>query len=206
MAASPNPRVRSTPSENQTALIDDELASIRPCEDPQPACDFDPEPPVLPNRAQEEPPDSDEQWEGPPFGDDTENAPKMDSRKRGVDLGFFSKFPCRLFGSGLAQKLGASACVLYVALCEHANRNDSNTFTASDKTLAWETALSPRTIKHVRVKLLENRLVQYSRQPGQNYTYTLVRQKLAWFKPKDRPPRLKLKPRGIAARREERQP
>ena len=47
---------------------------------------------------------------------------------------------------------------------------------------------------------MENGLVDYCREPGRNYTYTLLRQDLKWFKPAERPPRQKKRPRGMAAR------
>ncbi len=203
MAAPPKPQVRSTP------LTDAELASIFPREGPQPADDFDPEPP---EHAPEEPPE----WldggpveeEEPTSRDGIEYGPETDPRKRGVDIGSFAKFPNKFFGSGMARKIGPSASVLYLALCENANRSRerSNSFRARDKDLAWETGLSPRTIRNVRAKLLENGLAHFRREPGQNYTYTLTRQDLKWFKPAERPPRQKQRPRGMAAQRAERQP
>lgn len=124
-------------------------------------------------------------------------------RQKSVDVGLFARFPNKFFGSGMARKLGPSATVLYIALCENANRNrePSNTFGARDRDLAWETGLSPRTIRNVRIRLLENRLVEYRREPGQKYIYTLLRPELRWFKLAERPPRQKLRPRGIAAAR-----
>jgi hypothetical protein len=127
---------------------------------------------------------------------------------KSVDIGLFAKFPNKFFGSGMARKLGPSASLLYIALCENANRNRdrSNTFGARDRDLAWETGLSPRTIRNVRIKLSENRLVEYRREPGQKYTYTLLRQELKWFKPAERPPRQTLRPRGMAAARAKLEP
>jgi DNA-binding transcriptional ArsR family regulator len=105
-------------------------------------------------------------------------------RQKSVDIGLFARFPNKFFGSGTARKLGTSASLLYFALCENANRNrePSNTFKASDKALASETGLSPRTLRNVRIRLLENGLVTYQREPGESYTYTLVRQNLSWVK------------------------
>lgn len=122
-------------------------------------------------------------------------------RQKSVDIGLFARFPNTFFSSGMARKLGPSASVLYIALCENANRNcpPSNTFAAADKTLAWETGLSPRTLRNVRIKLMENGLVKYGREPGQKYTYTLLRQELKWLKVAERPPRQERRPRGMAA-------
>ena len=115
------------------------------------------------------------------------------------DIGQWARFPNRFFGSGLASRIGTSACVLYFALCEHANRPQppSNTFKASDKALASDTGLSPRTIRDARIKLLENGLIEYSREPGQSYTYTLLRQELRRLRLAERP-RQKRKPRALA--------
>jgi len=128
-------------------------------------------------------------------------------RQRSVDIGPFARFPNKLFGSGMARKIGISACVLYFALCENANRNrePSNTFKASDKALASETGLSPRTLRDARIKLYENRLVSYSREPGQSYIYTLIRQELKWL-PRSERPRLKQKRRAMAAARAKPEP
>ena len=53
-----------------------------------------------------------------------------------VDIGLaFCKFPNRLFASGTAAKVGRVAALLYLALCECANREfpyASNTFSVSD--------------------------------------------------------------------------
>ena len=128
------------------------------------------------------------------------DADSASRRQKSVDIGLFAKFPNKLFGSGLARRLGASACVLYFALCENANREASNTFKAKDRDLAWETGLSPRTIRNARIKLLEHGLVEYSRsQLGERYTYVLIRQELGWFKKDERSPRQKRKPRGRTA-------
>lgn len=129
-------------------------------------------------------------------------------RERPFDIGQFARFPNRFFGSGMARKLGSSAIVLYIALCEHANRSreSSNTFEARDRDLAWETDLSPRTFRNARIKLLENDLVVYRHDPGQKYTYTLLRPELKWFKVAERLPRQKRKPRGMAAARAKLEP
>jgi hypothetical protein len=132
-------------------------------------------------------------------GEDTSDEWPM-TQKPKLDIGHWARFPNKFFGSGMARKVGTSASVLYFALCENANRNrePSNTFKASDRALASETGLSPRTMRDVRTKLLENGLVSYSRDPGQSYTYTLLRQELKWLKRSERP-RPKQKPRAMAA-------
>lgn len=118
------------------------------------------------------------------------------------DIGSWTKIPNRFFSSGTASKIGPSASLLYLALCENANRPQppSNTFKASDKALASETGLSPRTIRDARIRLLEYGLVECKREPGQSYTYTLLRQDLKWLKLAERP-RQRRKPRAMAAAR-----
>ncbi len=150
-----------------------------------------------------QPPDADGQPGVLPT--DGEDGDLLDSdlpRLKSVDIGLFARFPKAFFSSGMARKLGTSA------LCENANRNrtPSNTFAAADKTLAWETGLSPRTLRNVRIKLMENGLVEYGREPGQKYTYTLLRQELKWLKVAERPPRQKQRPRGMAAARAKLEP
>jgi transcription initiation factor IIE alpha subunit len=66
--------------------------------------------------------------------------------------------------------------------------------------LASETGLSTRTIRDVRITLMENGLIEYAREPGQSYTYTLLRQELKWLNLAERP-RQKRKPRAMAATR-----
>jgi hypothetical protein len=124
------------------------------------------------------------------------------AQKPKLDIGPWARFPNKFFGSGMARNVGTSATVLYIALCENANRNQepSNTFKASDKALASETGLSPRTMRDARIKLSENGLVSYSREPGQSYTYTLLRQELKWQKRSERP-RQQRKPRAMTAAR-----
>jgi hypothetical protein len=113
-----------------------------------------------------------------------------------VEIGFFSKIPSRFFGSGVAAEVGPSAALLFIALCEHANREGKNTFKASDKALASETTLSPRTISNGRKRLVERGLLLAEREPGNSYTYTTQKLTLDWVKLKDRP-RQKRKPRGL---------
>jgi hypothetical protein len=148
------------------------------------------------------------QLEVPPPDGESEDWPESEPpRQKSVDIGPFAKFPNKFFGSGTARKVGTSASVLYFALCENANRNrePSNTFKASDKALASETGLSPRTIRNARTKLVENGLISCSREPGQSYIYTLIRQELKWLSRSERP-RHKLKPRAMAAVRAELEP
>lgn len=114
-----------------------------------------------------------------------------------LEIGPFTKVPNKYFGSGMGQSVGPSATVLYFALCEHGNRNSANTFKASDRALASETSLSPRTIREARIKLLESGLIAFSRDPGESYTYELRRQKMSWVPLANRPRRSK-KPRASA--------
>jgi len=127
-----------------------------------------------------------------------------EAQKPKLNIGPWARFPNKFFGSGMARKVGASASVLYFALCENANRDrqPSNTFKASDKALASETDLSPRTIRNARNKLIDNGLISCSRKPGESFTYTLLRQDLKWLKRSKRP-RQKRKPRAMAAVRAE---
>jgi hypothetical protein len=113
-----------------------------------------------------------------------ENAEPQKSAR--VDIGPFTKLPNKLFGSGYAARLGPSATVLYVALCEHANRNGSNSFKASDRSLSADTGLSTRTICDARKRLIEHRLITFSRQNGQTYRYTVLKVELAWTPVKTR--------------------
>ena len=120
-------------------------------------------------------------------------------RKSGkVDIGNFTKVPHCLFGSGTAARLGKSASLLYVALCERANREGGNTFKTSDAALASETSLAPRTISGLRKKLVENGLVEVTRERGQSFSYTLLGQAFEWKQLKHRP-RSKRKPRAYGA-------
>jgi len=145
------------------------------------------------------PADEGENWE--------DSAGPEPSRNKSMEIGPFAKVPNRYFGSGLARKVGPSASLLYFALCEIANRDraHSNTFKKSDKFLAKESGLSPRTIRNVRIKLSENGLVECRREDGQSYTYTLLPQKLPWV-PNAARPREKRKPRAMAARRAKQEP
>lgn len=117
-----------------------------------------------------------------------------------VEIGPFTKIPNKFFGSGKAAMLGPSASLLFLALCEHANRNSHVTFKASDKALASETTIAPRTICNARKKLLEYGLISYTRQKGQSYVYTLLKPSWEWKPLKERPRRA-LKPRALYASR-----
>lgn len=122
------------------------------------------------------------------------------NEKPKVDIGPFTMIPNRFFGSGMAQRLGPSASLLYLALCEHANRGSGNTFKrgSSDNALASETGLSPRTLCDARKKLIEHDLIACSREKGQSFTYTLFPPPLKWL-PLDERPRQKQKPRALHA-------
>ena len=121
-----------------------------------------------------------------------------DKPKGKVDIGPFTMIPRRFFGSGMAQKLKPSASLLYLALCEHANREPSNTFKTSDRALASETTLGTRTICDARKKLIENKLITCDREEGQSFTYTLLPQSLEWM-PLAKRLRQNLKPRALHA-------
>ncbi len=126
-----------------------------------------------------------------------------DTRKGGlplVEIGQFTKIPNRFFSSGTASKIGQSASLLYLALCENANRNGENTFSASDRALASETGLSPRTIRDARITLAETGLIRSSREPGRSYVYTLLPLELKWVRLENRP-RQKQRPRASAVAR-----
>jgi hypothetical protein len=117
-----------------------------------------------------------------------------------VEIGLFTKIPSKFFGSGTASSLGTSASLLFLALCEHANRNNSNTFKSSDKALATDAGIAPRTICDARKKLIEFGLISCSREKGQSHTYTMEELNLQW-KPLLQRPRSKLKPRALHAAR-----
>ena len=113
-----------------------------------------------------------------------------------VEIGNFTKIPNKFFGSGKAAQIGPSASLLFVALCEQANRVGENTFRASDKALAADTGLSPRTICNARKALLEERLLACTRDKGSSYRYTLPVFAFSWVAIKDRP-RTKRKVRAL---------
>ncbi len=120
--------------------------------------------------------------------------------RRGVDLGLYTMIPSKFFGSGTALALGKSAALLFVALCEHANRVGQNTFHASDRALASDTGLSERTICDARTKLVEHGLVKIQRGMGQIHTYTIPKLAFVWVPIAERP-RKRRQPRAYAARR-----
>jgi hypothetical protein len=104
------------------------------------------------------------------------------------------------FGSGTAASLDPPAMILFFALCEHANRNSSNTFKVSDNALASDTGYAPRTICDARKQLGERGLISCKRDEGACYVYILSVYSLEWMRVEDRP-RHKLKPRANHARR-----
>ncbi len=115
--------------------------------------------------------------------------------KRFVDIGEFTKIPNKFFGSGTACALGTSASLLFLALCENANRNGSTSFKASDRALSSETGLGTRTICDARKRLLEKGLVSCAREMGESYVYTLLKSELGWVRLSERP-RAGCKPRA----------
>jgi hypothetical protein len=124
----------------------------------------------------------------------------VSQRRQPVDIGPYTKIPNRFFGSGIAARLGPSAGYIYLALCEHANRTSSMSFMASDKALASETTIAPRTICNARKKLAEEELIFYERAKGQSHVYTLLKPSLEWKPLKERPRRT-LNQRAIPASR-----
>lgn len=122
-----------------------------------------------------------------------------------VEIGGFTKIPNKFFGSGTARMLKPSASLLYVALCEHANRDGKNTFKTSDNALASETTLSTRTICDARKRLIEKGLISCTREKGQSYFYTILSPSLKWVPLAERR-RVKLKPRALHAPRTARVP
>jgi hypothetical protein len=126
---------------------------------------------------------------------------KSEGQSQGkVKIGLFSMMPRRFFASGTAASIGPSAALLLLALCEHANRNNGNTFKASDNALAADTGLGTRTICDARKTLSERNLISCLLQKGQSYVYTLPVYEFEWIQLKDRP-RKRRKPRAIHAKR-----
>jgi hypothetical protein len=117
-----------------------------------------------------------------------------------VEIGRYSKMPRMFFGSGKASSLGPSAALVFLALCEHANRNNSNTFKASDRALASDTGLGTRTICDARKRLEEFALISCSAQKGQSFVYTLLNYLFEWIRLEERP-RKRRKPRANQANR-----
>jgi hypothetical protein len=112
--------------------------------------------------------------------------PVNKGKGKAVEIGGFTKIPRTFFGSGMAARLGRSASLLYIALCEYANRNNSLSFKTSDKAVASETTIAPRTISDARKKLIEYGLISCQREKGQSYVYTLKALTLAWKPLKER--------------------
>jgi hypothetical protein len=117
-----------------------------------------------------------------------------------VEIGPYSKMPSKFFSSGTASSLGPSASLVFLALCEHANRHQCNSFKASDKALASETGCGPRTICDARKRLIEHGLISCSREEGQSNVYTLPTYSFEWVRLEERP-RQKRKPRALYAPR-----
>ena len=126
---------------------------------------------------------------------------KSEGKRQGkVDIGRFSMIPRMFFGSGTAASLHPPAMVLFLALCEHANRNSGNTFKASDNALASDTGYAPRTICDARKQLQERGLISCKREEGESHFYTLSVYAFDFVRVDDRA-RQKLKPRAIHASR-----
>lgn len=115
----------------------------------------------------------------------------------GVDIGGFFKVPNRLFGSGLAAKLGVSVTVVYVSLCDVANRKGSRSFSVSDETLSADTGLGKSTIRSARKTLAEAGLISYAMNAGSSAEYSLKTPEMKWNPVKNRK-RTPKKPRGRA--------
>jgi hypothetical protein len=115
-----------------------------------------------------------------------------------LDIGPYARFPNRFFGSGMAARLGPSTGFVYVALCDHANRNSSNTFKVSDRALAADTRIASRTICDARKRLIEYGLISCRREKGQSHVYTLFKPSWEWKPLKERH-RRSLKPRALHA-------
>jgi DNA-binding transcriptional ArsR family regulator len=120
-----------------------------------------------------------------------------------VELGPYFTVPKVLIQSGIAGRIGPYATVVYIALCEHANRGkreDQNTFSVSDRALAADTGIAERTIRNHRTKLVEQGLISCRRDTGQSYIYTILLLPSEWVPIKDRP-RKKRKRRALHASR-----
>ena len=117
-----------------------------------------------------------------------------------VEIGPFTKIPSKFFSSATASSLGHPASLVFLALFEHANRHESNTFKASDKALASETGYGPRTLCDARKRLMERGLIACEQKKGTSYTYTLPAYSFSWLRLEERP-RQKRKPRALYASR-----
>ena len=122
----------------------------------------------------------------------------VDRGRQPVDIGPYARFPNRLFGSGMGARLGPSAGYIYFALLDHANRNGELRFSASDKALAGDTRVAPRTICNARKKLIEYGLISCEREKGRSHVYTLLKPSWDWKPLKERHRRT-LKPRALHA-------
>jgi replication initiation and membrane attachment protein DnaB len=98
----------------------------------------------------------------------------------------------------MAARLGRSAGFVYLALCDHANRKGEISFSASDKALAGDTRIAPRTICDARKKLIEYGLISCEREKGRSHVYTLLKPSWDWKPLKERHRRT-LKPRALHA-------
>jgi DNA-binding transcriptional ArsR family regulator len=117
----------------------------------------------------------------------SQQAGKQRQATGAVQIGEFSKIPNKFFGSGKAAEIGPTASLLFLALCEVANRYQAMSFSISDRSLAADTGLAPRTICEARKRLREKKLIQCSREKGRSFTYSLAEYKLPWIAVKDRP-------------------
>ena len=121
--------------------------------------------------------------------------------KTTVDFGPFFQVNYRLFSSGLGAKLGPSAGWLYMALCSYANDNLSMTFSVSNKALARDTGMSPRTIGEAKKILVNHGLIECTMEPGRRVRFTMKKPDLERMTPAARP-RAKHKPRGKAVKKD----
>jgi hypothetical protein len=115
-----------------------------------------------------------------------------------IEIGPYAQFPNRFFGSGMGARLGPSAGYVYFALLDHANRVGKMSFSASDKALAGDTRIAPRTICNARKKLIEYGLISCEREKGRSHVYTLLKPSWDWKPLKERLRRT-LKPRAYHA-------
>jgi replication initiation and membrane attachment protein DnaB len=98
----------------------------------------------------------------------------------------------------MGARLGPSAGYIYFALLDHANRKGEMTFSASDKALAGDTRIAPRTICDARKKLIEYGLISCDCEKGRSHVYTLLKPSWVWKPLKERHRRT-LKPRALHA-------
>jgi hypothetical protein len=117
-----------------------------------------------------------------------------------VEIGLYSAMPSKFFSSGTAARLGPAASLVFLALCENANRHEKNQFKASDRALASETGYSPRKICDARKRLIEHGLISCTRQEGQSFEYTLPAYSFDWVRLENRL-RKKRKPRALYSSR-----